>query len=195
VFIAGAAIQWLRDGLGVIATAAETEAMAMSVPDTGGVTFVPAFVGLGTPHWEPEARGTITGITRGTTRAQLVRAAVASIAYGTADLLRAVMASSALEVPVLRVDGGAAANDFLMQFQADLLGVPVERPAMLETTALGAAALAGIGTGVWKSVEELRGTVEVRRFEPKIRGNERAARIAAWERAVHAALAWARYPA
>ena len=194
VFIAGAAIQWLRDGLGVIATAAETEAMAMSVPDTGGVTFVPAFVGLGTPHWEPEARGTITGITRGTTRAQLVRAAVESIAYGTADLLRAVMASSALEVPVLRVDGGAAANDFLMQFQAALLGVPVERPAMLETTALGAAALAGIGTGVWKSVEELRGTVEVRRFEPKISGNERAARIAAWQRAVHAALAWARYP-
>ena len=147
VFIAGAAIQWLRDGLGVIATASETQALAMSVTDTGGVTFVPAFVGLGTPHWEPEARGTITGITRGTTRAHLVRAAVESIAFGTADLLRTVMDSSALEVPVLRVDGGAAANDFLMQFQADLLGVPVERPAMLETTALGAAGLAGIATG------------------------------------------------
>ena len=193
VFIAGAAIQWLRDGLGVIATAAETQALAMSVADTGGVTFVPAFVGLGTPHWEAEARGTITGITRGTTRAHLVRAAVESIAYGTADLLRTVTESSALDVPVLRVDGGAAANDFLMQFQADLLGVPVERPAMLETTALGAAGLAGIATGVWSSVEELRGATAIRRFEPAIGADERAARVRAWERAVHAALAWARY--
>ncbi len=193
VFIAGAAIQWLRDGLGVIATASETQALAMSVADTGGVTFVPAFVGLGTPHWEPEARGTITGITRGTTRAHLARAAVESIAYGTADLLRTVMDSSALDVPVLRVDGGAAANDFLMQFQADLLGVPVERPAMLETTALGAAGLAGIATGVWSSVDELRGSAAVRRFEPAISADERARRMAAWERAVHATLAWARY--
>ena len=193
VFIAGAAIQWLRDGLGVIATASETQALAMSVPDTGGVTFVPAFVGLGTPHWEAEARGTITGITRGTTRAHLVRAAVESIAYGTADLLRTVMESSALEVPVLRVDGGAASNDFLMQFQADLLGVPVERPAMLETTALGAAALAGIATGVWSSVDELRGGVAVRRFEPAIGAAERDARVRSWARAVHATLAWARY--
>jgi glycerol kinase len=195
VFIAGAAVQWLRDGLGVIATASETQAIAMSVGDTGGVTFVPAFVGLGTPHWEPEARGTITGITRGTTRAHLVRAAVESIAFGTADLLRTVMDSSALEVPVLRVDGGAAANDFLMQFQADLLGVPVERPAMLETTALGAAGLAGIATGVWSSVDELRGGDAVRRFEPAISAAERATRLGAWERAVHAALAWARYQA
>ena len=195
VFIAGAAIQWLRDGLGVIATAAETQALAMSVGDTGGVAFVPAFVGLGTPHWEAEARGTITGITRGTTRAHLVRAAVESIAYGTADLLRAVTESSALDVPVLRVDGGAAANDFLMQFQADLLGVPVERPAMLETTALGAAGLAGIATGVWSSVEELRGSDGIRRFEPAIGADERAARVRSWERAVHAALAWARYRA
>ena len=161
----------------MIATASETQALAMSVADTGGVTFVPAFVGLGTPHWEAEARGTITGITRGTTRAHLVRAAVESIAYGTADLLRTVMDSSALDVPVLRVDGGAAANDFLMQFQADLLGVPVERPAMLETTALGAAGLAGIATGVWSSVDELRGSDAVRRFEPAIsdgRAGERA---------------------
>jgi len=195
VFIAGAAIQWLRDGLGVIATASETEALAMSVSDTAGVTFVPAFVGLGTPHWEPEARGTITGITRGTTRAHLVRAAVESIAHGTTDLLRTVMDSSALEVPVLRVDGGAASNDFLMQFQADLLGVPVERPAMLETTALGAAGLAGIATGVWASVEDLRGSVAVRRFEPAISAAERATHVAAWQRAVHAALAWARYQA
>ncbi len=192
VFIAGAAIQWLRDGLGVIATAADTEALAMSVSDTGGVTFVPAFVGLGTPYWEPEARGTITGITRGTTRAHLVRAAVESIAYGAADLLRTLLGSSALQVPVLRVDGGAAANDFLMQFQADLLGVPVERPAMLETTALGAAALAGIATGAWSSVDDLLGGVTFRRFEPAISTAERAARVAAWQRAVHAALAWAR---
>lgn len=195
VFIAGAAIQWLRDGLGVIGTASETEALAMSVSDTGGVSFVPAFVGLGTPYWEADARGTITGITRGTTRAQLVRAAVESIAYGTADLLRTVMDSSDLEVPVLRVDGGAAANDFLMQFQADLLGVPVERPGMLETTALGAAGLAGIATGVWSSVEDLRGGTAVRRFEPAIGAGERTARLRAWERAVHAALAWARYQA
>ena len=195
VFIAGAAIQWLRDGLGIIATASETQALAMSVSDTGGVTFVPAFVGLGTPYWEAEARGTITGITRGTTRAHLVRAAVESIAFGTADLLRTVMDSSALEVPVLRVDGGAAANDFLMQFQADLLGVPVERPAMLETTALGAAGLAGIATGVWSSVDELRGGDAVRRFEPAITAAERATRMRAWERAIHAALAWARYRA
>jgi len=195
VFIAGAAIQWLRDGLGIIATASETQALAMSVSDTGGVTFVPAFVGLGTPYWEAEARGTITGITRGTTRAHLVRAAVESIAFGTADLLRTVMDSSALEVPVLRVDGGAAANDFLMQFQADLLGVPVERPAMLETTALGAAGLAGIATGVWSSVDELRGGDAVRRFEPAITAAERATRMRAWERAIHAALAWARYQA
>ena len=195
VFIAGAAIQWLRDGLDIIATASETQALAMSVSDTGGVTFVPAFVGLGTPYWEAEARGTITGITRGTTRAHLVRAAVESIAFGTADLLRTVMDSSALEVPVLRVDGGAAANDFLMQFQADLLGVPVERPAMLETTALGAAGLAGIATGVWSSVDELRGGDAVRRFEPAITAAERATRMRAWERAIHAALAWARYQA
>jgi len=192
VFIAGAAIQWLRDGLGVIATAAETQALALSVGDTGGVTFVPAFVGLGTPHWEAEARGTITGITRGTTRAHLVRAAVESIAYGTADLLRTVTESSALDVPVLRVDGGAAANDFLMQFQADLVGVPVERPAMLETTALGAAGLAGIATGVWSTVDELRGS-DVARFEPAISAAERSARTRMWERAVHATLAWARY--
>jgi glycerol kinase len=193
VFIAGAAVQWLRDGLGVIATASETQAMALSVPDAGGVTFVPAFVGLGTPHWEAEARGTITGITRGTTRAHLVRAAVESIAFGTADLLRAMMESSALAVPVLRVDGGAAANDFLMQYQADLLGIPVERPAMLETTALGAAALAGIATGVWSSVDQLRGGDGIRRFDPAIGAEERSRRLASWKRAVHAALAWARY--
>ncbi len=192
VFIAGAAVQWLRDGLGLIASAQETQALALSVADTGGVTFVPAFVGIGTPWWEPDARGTITGITRGTTRAHLVRATIESIAHSTADLLRTITASSEISVPALRVDGGAAANDFLMQFQADLLGVPVERPAMLETTALGAAGLAGIATGVWSSMDELRGDDDFRRFEPRIDAAERSARMRAWERAVHAALDWAR---
>ncbi len=193
VFIAGAAVQWLRDGLGIIASAAETEALARSVPDTGGVTFVPAFVGLGTPHWEPEARGTITGLTRGTTRAHLVRAALEAMAFGTADLLDAALRGPSLTVPVLRVDGGAAANDYLMQFQADVLGVPVERPAMLETTALGAAALAGIATGVWDSVDELRQAAGVARFAPASSAEERGARRRAWERAVAAALAGARW--
>ncbi|MCU0620666.1 MAG: glycerol kinase GlpK [Gemmatimonadales bacterium] len=193
VFIAGAAVQWLRDGLGLIASADETQALAESVPDTGGVSFVPAFVGLGTPHWEPEARGTITGITRGTTRAHLARAAVEAMAFGTADLLAAVQAGSGLEVPALRVDGGAAANDFLMQHQADVLGVPVERPAVLETTALGAAALAGMATGVWQGPDELRAAEGVQRFAPGVGPAERRQRKAEWERAVGAALAWARW--
>ena len=154
MFIAGAAMQWLRDGLGIIAAAGESETLARSVGDTGGVHFVPAFVGLGTPHWEPEARGTITGITRGTTRAHLVRAALEAMAFSSADLLDAMAAAGGLEVPVLRVDGGAAANDWLMQFQADVLGIPVERPDMVETTALGAAGLAGLALGVWASPAE-----------------------------------------
>jgi glycerol kinase len=144
VFIAGAAVQWLRDGLGLIQHASETEALARSVPDTGGVTFVPAFVGLGTPHWEPEARGTVTGLTRGTTRAHLVRAALEAMAFSSVELLRA-MAGDHLRITTLRVDGGASANDWLMQFQADVLGVPVERPDMVETTALAWARGAGPG--------------------------------------------------
>jgi glycerol kinase len=192
VFIAGAAVQWLRDGLELIASAAETEALARSVPDTGGVVFVPAFVGLGTPHWEPDARGTITGLTRGTRRAHLVRAALEAMAFGTADLLTAIQAGSGLEVPALRVDGGASANDFLMQHQADLLGFPVERPAMLETTALGAAGLAGIAMGVWRSMDEIVAK-GVTRFAPGMTTEDRRGRLAEWERSVGAALAWARW--
>jgi glycerol kinase len=193
VFIAGAAVQWLRDGLGLIGSAPETEAMARSVADTGGIHFVPAFVGLGTPHWEPEARGTITGITRGTTRAHLARAALEAMAFASAELLAAMTGAAHLEVPALRVDGGAAANDWLMQFQADVLGVPVERPDMVETTALGAAGLAGLALGVWRSTDELLAGRRMTRFEPAIDSVERARRLDDWERAVGAALAWARH--
>jgi glycerol kinase len=192
VFVAGAAVQWLRDGLGLVRAAAETEALARSVPDTGGVQFVPAFVGLGTPYWEPDARGTITGITRGTTRAHLVRAALEAIAQSSAELLQAMVGDEGLEVPALRADGGAAANDWLMQFQADLLAVPVERPDMVETTALGAAGLAGLALGVWKSSAEFLSGRRFTRFDPGMPPVERRKRLDEWRRAVHAALAWAR---
>jgi glycerol kinase len=192
VFIAGAAVQWLRDGLGLIQAAGETEALARSVPDTGGVHFVPAFVGLGTPHWEAEARGTITGLTRGTSRAHLARAALEAMAFSSAELLAAMAGSGRLEVPALRVDGGASANDWLMQFQADVLGVPVERPDMIETTALGAAGLAGIALGVWRSSAEFLGGRRFKRFEPVTTPAERRALAAGWSRAVGAALSWAR---
>jgi glycerol kinase len=192
VFIAGAAVQWLRDGLGLIGTAAETEALARSVADTGGVYFVPAFVGLGTPHWEPDARGTITGITRGTTRAHIARAALEAMAFSSAELLAAMTGAAHLSVPALRVDGGAAANDWLMQFQADVLGLPVERPDMVETTALGAAGLAGIPLGVWRSTDELLAGRRFARFEPGTDPEERARQLAGWKRAVGAALWWAR---
>jgi glycerol kinase len=191
IFVAGAAVQWLRDGLGIIGTAPETDALARSVPDTGGVHFVPAFVGMGTPHWEPEARGTITGLTRGTTRAHLVRAALEAIAFSSAELL-AAMAGDGRHVPVLRVDGGAAANDWLMQCQADVLGIPVERPDMVETTALGAAGLAGVALGVWRGTDDFLAGRRFRRFEPGVDAGERRRRMAEWERAVSAALVWAR---
>jgi glycerol kinase len=194
VFIAGAAVQWLRDGLGLVRSADETEALARGVADTGGVHFVPAFVGLGTPHWEPEARGTITGITRGTTRAHLVRAALEAMAHSTADLLGAMAGAAGLEVPALRVDGGAAANDWLLQFQADVLGIPIERPALVETTALGAAFLAGIGVGHWREPADVLGSIGRARFEPRLGGGERERLRAGWHRAVAAALHWARQP-
>ena len=194
VFIAGAAVQWLRDGLGIIRSAQESDAMARSVTDTGGVHFVPAFVGLGTPHWEPEARGTITGITRGTSRAHLVRAALEAMAFSSADLMDAMTTGGSLRVPVLRVDGGAAANDWLMQFQADVAGVPVERPDMVETTALGAAGLAGIALGVWQDTAEFLGGRRFDRFEPRGTRVEREERRRGWARAVTAALGWARQP-
>jgi glycerol kinase len=192
VFIAGAAIQWLRDGLGIIASAPESDGLARSVPDTGGLTFVPAFVGLGTPHWEAEARGTIVGVTRGTSRAHLVRSALEAIAFSSAELLHAMTSAGRLDVSALRVDGGGAANDWMMQFQADLLGVPVERPDMVETTALGAAALAGLALGVWREPDEFLSGRRFTRFTPAMAEAERKARVREWERAVTAALAWAR---
>jgi glycerol kinase len=192
VFVAGAAIQWLRDGLGLIEQAAETEALARSVQDTGGVYFVPAFVGLGTPYWEPDARGTITGLTRGTATAHLARAALESMAYSSAELLEAMVSTEGLTVPALRVDGGAATNDWLMQFQADVLGIPVERPDLVETTALGAAGLAGLALGVWKSTGEFLGGRRFTRFDPAMTPRDREARLAGWRRAVSATLAWAR---
>jgi len=192
VFVAGAALQWLRDGLGIITTAAEAEAMARSVADTGGVHFVPAFVGLGSPHWEPGARGTITGLTRGTGRAHLVRAALEAMAFGTADLLEAMVAGQGQDLDLLRVDGGASANDWLMSFQADTLGVPIERPSEVETTVFGAAALAGLALGVWRSLDECLQSRSFTRFEPRIPVAARDELRRGWSRAVHAALGWAR---
>jgi glycerol kinase len=184
VFIAGAAVQWLRDGLGLIQHAAETSAIAASVPDAGGVMLVPAFTGLGAPYWQPDARGTLTGLTRGTTRAHIVRATLEAIAHGTCDLVEAMGGATAL-----RVDGGAAANDWLMQMQADLLGVPVERPAAVELTAYGAARLAAIGIGAALPPAVALGGLRV--FAPGRTAAWRGAQRAEWRRAVGAALAWA----
>jgi glycerol kinase len=191
VFIAGAAIQWLRDGLGLIRSAAESQALAESVADTGGVHFVPAFVGLGAPYWDMYARGTIVGLTRGTTGAHLARAALEAIAFQSRDVLEAMAVDAPIAVRELRVDGGAAANDFLCQFQADVLNVAVLRPQVIETTALGAAYLAGLGAGVWRSLAEVerRWTLE-RRFEPRLDEATRAARYDGWRRAVERAKAW-----
>ncbi|MGA2644178.1 MAG: glycerol kinase GlpK [Candidatus Sulfotelmatobacter sp.] len=167
IFVGGAVVQWLRDGLGIIRKSAEVEALACSVPDNGGVYFVPAFVGLGAPHWDPHARGAIVGLTRGSSAGHIARAALESIVYQVADLMDAVQTDTGTPLVELRVDGGASANDALMQFQADVLGVPVVRPSMTETTALGAAYLAGLGSGLWKqtrTITELQR--EERRFEP-----------------------------
>ncbi|RAP74505.1 glycerol kinase GlpK [Paenibacillus montanisoli] len=185
VFTAGSVVQWLRDGLGLIAHASDTEALAASVADTLGVYFVPAFTGLGTPYWNAEARGMITGLTRGTTSAHLVRAALESIAYQTADVLNTMTEESGLPLRELRVDGGAVANGLLMQFQADLLGVSVIRPVMLETTALGAAYLAGLGVGFWSGIDELRGLWALdRTFEPASDEAWRNQVYAGWQKAV-----------
>jgi glycerol kinase len=192
VFIAGAAIQWLRDGLGLLARASESEALARSVADTGGVHFVPAFVGLGSPHWEPAARGTITGLTRGTTTAHLVRAALEAMAFSSNDLLQAMLGDAQVPIPTLRVDGGAVANSWLMQFQADVLGVPVERPDMIETTAAGAAALAGLALGVWPNVDAFLEGRQFDRFEPSTDAETRARLSNEWDRAIKTALSWAR---
>jgi len=191
VFIAGAAMQWLRDGLGLIAKAAESEPLARSVDDTGGVYFVPAFVGLGAPHWEPNARGTIVGLTRGSSRAHLVRAALEAMAFSTKDVLDAMLADAKLKLASLLVDGGAAANDWLMQFQADVLGVRVARPDLVETTALGAAGLAGLGAGLWKSADDFLGGRQFTTFAPSAQKKAVQARAAEWHRAVQTALHWA----
>ena len=185
IFATGAAVQWLRDGLGIIREAAEVEALAASVPDSGGVAFVPALTGLGAPVWDAGARGTITGITRGTTAAHLARATLEAIALLTRDVIVAMAADSGIALAELRVDGGAAANDLLMQLQADVLGVPVVRPATTETTALGAAYLAGLATGVWRDQAEVRSRWrEDRRFEPAMTASDRDALVETWRDAV-----------
>ncbi|MGQ9888178.1 MAG: glycerol kinase GlpK [Aggregatilineales bacterium] len=192
VFVAGAALQWLRDELRLIDHAADSDALARSVPDTAGVYLVPAFVGLGAPYWDAYARGTIVGLTRGAGRAHIVRAALESIAYQTRDVVEAMQADSGLTLRALRVDGGAARNDFLLQFQADILGVPVQRPAVVETTALGAAYLAGLAVGFWPSRQAIEDqwTVE-RTFEPQMSAATRDALYAGWQRAVERARGWA----
>jgi glycerol kinase len=193
VFMGGATVQWLRDGLGIIARSDEIEALAASVPDTGDVYLVPAFAGLGAPQWDARARGTIVGLTRGSSRAHLARAALESIAFQTADLIEAMNQDAPRPLTELRVDGGAARNDLMMQFQADLLGVPVLRPANTETTAFGAAALAGLGAGLWCSNAEIASLWTLdRRFEPRMARAEAAARRARWTEAVTRSRAWAR---
>jgi glycerol kinase len=190
VFIAGAAIQWLRDGLGLLASAADSEVIARGIPDSGGVVLVPAFVGLGAPYWRPDARGALLGLTRGTRRAHVVRAALESLAFQTRDVIEAMSRDAGRKIRVLRVDGGAAANDFLMQYQADLLGVAVERPRVVETTGLGAALLAGLGVGLWSSQRDLARARQVDRvFRPRKTRAWREAEYRRWQSAVAAVLA------
>jgi glycerol kinase len=189
IFIGGAVVQWLRDGLRLIQHAAETEALATSVPDTGGVYLVPAFVGLGAPYWNPEARGAMVGITRGTSRAHVIRAALESIAFQSAEMVHLMSREVGKSPPVLRVDGGATANNFLCQFQADLTGLPVERPRLLETTSAGAAYLAGLATGYWSGLEELQSLRQVERvFEPARNADWRQTKLEEWKKAVQRVL-------
>ena len=189
VFVTGAAVQWLRDGLGLIELAAQTEEIGASVPDSGGVVFVPALTGLGAPYWDPDARGLIIGLTRGSTRAHLVRATLEAIAFQVRDVVTAMADEAGLALAVLTVDGGASANNLLCQIQADQLAVPVRRPQVLETTALGAAFLAGLGAGVWKDRDELADAWRLdRRFEPGPRDEQAYAR---WQAAVERSRGWA----
>jgi glycerol kinase len=191
IFIGGAVVQWLRDNLKIIHTSSDVEALAATVKDTGGVVFVPAFVGLGAPHWDAHAAGMLIGLRRETNPGHIARAALEAIAFQVADVLEAVNSEMGAPLTALRVDGGAAVNDLLMQFQADILGVPVVRPRVTETTALGAAYLAGLATGVWASPDVLRSKLEGDvRFEPRMSASERAARRAQWQRAVERAKAW-----
>jgi len=191
VFIAGAVVQWLRDGLQIIRSASDVEPLAASVEDSGGVYFVPAFAGLGAPHWDAYARGSVFGLTRGTTGGHLARAALESIAFQSADVLDAMQKDAGITLSELRVDGGATANDLLMQFQADVLGVPVVRPKVLETTALGAAYLAGLAVGYWKSDADVTTNWRVdRRFEPAMSRERVAEMRRGWEKAVERAKGW-----
>jgi glycerol kinase len=191
IFIAGAVVQWLRDGLEIIRAAPDVEALAASVRDTGGVYFVPAFAGLGAPHWDQYARGTLVGLTRGTTKAHIARAALDSIALQVMDVLKAMEADAKIKLKELRVDGGASANDLLMQLQADLLGVPVVRPKVSETTALGAAYLAGLAVGYWKSQTDIARQWQAdKRFTPKIKPAERKRVASGWEKALARAKGW-----
>jgi glycerol kinase len=192
IFIGGAVVQWLRDGLGIIKTATEIEALARSVKDSDNVYMVPAFAGLGAPHWNARARGTLFGVTRGTTAGHLARAALESIAYQSIDVLKAMEADSGIRIGELRVDGGAVANNLLMQFQSDILGVDVVRPSISETTALGAAYLAGLATGYWENIEEIQKQWKLdHRFSPAIDAAQVSEHMRGWHRAVRAAKAWA----
>ncbi|HYK94811.1 MAG TPA: glycerol kinase GlpK [Candidatus Dormibacteraeota bacterium] len=191
VFSAGSAVQWLRDGLHAIERSGDVEALTASVADTGGVYLVPAFTGLGAPYWDPDARGTIVGLTRGTGRAEIARATLESIAFQVADVLDAMAADAAGRIDVLRVDGGAAANDLLLQLQADLLGIPVERPVVAETTALGAAYLAGLAVGYWHSLADVAANRAIdRRFEPSTSDDRRRSMLHGWHRAVERSRHW-----
>jgi glycerol kinase len=189
--VGGAVVQWLRDGLGLIRSSADVEALATSVPDNGGAFLVPAFAGLGAPHWDPYARGALVGLTRGTSAGHVARAALESIAYQVADLLDAMEADAGVRLSELRVDGGAAGNSLLMQFQADLLGVPVARPVVTETTALGAAYLAGLAVGYWKSIDEIARQRRVDRvFEPQMPRARAQELRAGWTKAVERSKGW-----
>ncbi|MDD3115218.1 MAG: FGGY-family carbohydrate kinase, partial [Anaerovibrio sp.] len=191
IFVAGSAIQWLRDGARMVDSAPDSEWVAKKVRDTGGVYLVPAFVGLGAPYWDSNARGMIIGITRGTTKAHIVRATLESLAYQTKDVLSAMELDSGIKLAALKVDGGAVANNLMMQFQADLLGVPVDRPQIIETTALGAAYLAGLAVGVWNGREELKTAWKLDvRFEPVMPAEEAAKLYKGWQKAVKHAMHW-----
>ena len=191
VFVAGAAIQWLRDEMRMIRTAAQSEEYARSVPDTGGVYIVPAFTGLGAPHWDQYARGTMVGITRGTQKEHVIRATLEAIAYQTVDVLKAMEQDLELTLSGLKVDGGASANHFLMQFQSDILGIPVEKPTCIETTALGAAYLAGLAVGYWSDEEALKKNwKQAREYQPDMNTEQRERLLRNWRRAVERAKAW-----
>jgi glycerol kinase len=191
IFITGAAVQWLRDGLAIISNSAESETLARSVPDNGGVYFVPAFVGLGAPYWDMYARGTIVGLTRGATRGHLARATLEAIAYQVRDVVEAMGAEAGLKVPLLRVDGGGTANSLLMQFQADILGVPIQRAAVTEITAMGAAYLAGLAVGLWSDTAQLANLWHAAEtYEPRMSADQREALYAGWKRAVERARDW-----